>query len=565
MNFPRVAAALVLLAGCDNTIKDHFERASQAVSLAAPANLQGSPAPNGASIALTWTDTSSGETGYRVEGNDAPFGASIPIIVRTIPPDSTSFDLPTQPNVTYYIRVLATFGTQDSPPSAVITVTTPDVPAAPTNLTAAAVSSSRIDLVWTNPGGTIVGNRVERSLDGGSTWSTRFSFGSATTAASDTGLAGDTSYFYRVMASNSNGEGGPSAPASATTLTNVTLIASTSTPSVVGRHASVAVNAVAVQHVAHYDVTNGNVLYTMNVGGTLLPFSTVDSGPTGGQDVGGDGTDIALDGSGFVHIAAHDLTSGKLRYVTNVSGSFVATTLDPSGFNGRAPQVAVSPGDGSIHVLYLDDLAGADNLRHASRFPPGGAWSFEDILPAATGIDSWALAIDSSGGLHVSYAHTDDGLTYELVHAKKSGGPWTFTPVTAAGRPGRNSIAIDGSGLPHISYFEQTNFRLMHASDSGGAWATEVVHGAAGTDLGRYNAIAINPSTGRLHVAYYDGTNQDLRYARKDVGGPWILKLIDVIGDVGSYTDIGLDGAGNVHISYFDATNGELKVANGNP
>lgn len=570
MNRSIIAAVfLAPLAGCDNTIKDHFERA-QAVSLVAPANLQGTPAANGASIQLTWVDTSSGETGYRVEGNDAPFGASIPLIVQTLPADSTSFDMPTQPNTTYYVRVVATFGAQESSPSAVIIVVTPNVPAAPSSLTAMAMSGGRffvtywINLAWINPPGSITANRVERSLDGGSTWSTRFTFGTATTAVTDSGLSPDTPYCYRVFASNANGEGAPSMPACAITPTNAVAIASTAAPAVVGRHASLAVSGGAVRHVAHYDVTNGDVLYTTDSGGPL-PVVTVDAGPTGVQDVGGDGTGVALDGSGFVHIAAHDVSSGKLRYITNASGSFVASTLDPSGFNGLAPRIAVSPLDGSIHVLYLDDLPGSDNLRHASRIPPGGAWSFEGILPSATTLISWALAIDPSGGLHVSYAHTDDGLTYELVHGKKTGVTWTFTPVTSAGRPGRNSIAVDGSGLPHLTYYEQANFRLMHAASTGTIWSTELVHGVAGTDLGTYNSLAINPSTGRLHVAYYDATSQDLRYARKDPGGSWVLKLIDANGDVGAYASLGLDGAGNVHIGYHDATNGELKVAGGSP
>src|SRR5438105_480421 len=155
---------MVALSGCDNTIKGHFSR-GQVVDLAAPTNLQGAADPNGASIHLTWTDNATGESGYRVEGNDAPFGAFIPIILQNIPADSAAFDMPTQSNTTYYVRVFATFWAQDSPSSNVITVTTPDVPAAPLGLSATTVSSSQIDLGWTNPPGTIIANRLERSLD----------------------------------------------------------------------------------------------------------------------------------------------------------------------------------------------------------------------------------------------------------------------------------------------------------------------------------------------------------------------------------------------------------------
>jgi fibronectin type III domain protein len=553
------------LGSCDNTIKDHFSKdPGLSVVLAAATNLQGIAAPNGASVRLVWSDNATGETGYRVEGNDAPFSTSIPIFLQTISADSTSFDMPVEPNKTYYIRVYAVYNAHDSPSSVVVAVTTPDVPKAPTSLVAATVSSSRIDLTWANPSGAILGNRVERSIDAGASWSTRFIFGSAATAATDTGLTADSQYFYRVFASNSNGEGGPSAPSSATTLTAAMAVYSTATAGNVGRHSSIAISLPGVQHVAHYDVSNGNLLYTTN-SGAPLSATTVDTGPTGTQDVGGDGTGIALDGAGKVHLVAHDLSSGKLRYVTNASGSFVATTLDTVGFNGQSPKIAISAVDGSIHAVYLNDLAGADSLRHASLLPPSSTWAFEDIVSPTTFLSSWSLAIDGSGNLHVSYAHTDDGITYELAYARKAGGSWSSVPVTTLGRPGQNSLAIDSLGVAHIAYYEQDKFRLMHGTNGGSGWSTEEVHGVPGSDLGRHNSIAVNPSTGRIHIAYYDTTNQDLRYARQDAGGSWALKVIDTTGDVGTYTSLGLDGIGQVHISYYDATNGELKVAFGSP
>lgn len=564
----RVLSAILLatlLHGCDNTLKDHFSRVQgQGSRLAAATDLQGSSDPGGASIHLTWKDNATGETGYRVEANDAPFDGGIPLLLHSLPADSISFDLPVQPGKTYYIRVLATSGAQSSPPSEVITVSTPNVPPAPYDLVATVVSSTRIDLSWTNPPGAIIGNRVERSLDGGATWSTRFSFSSPTLTVSDTGLSADTEYGYRVFASNSTGESAPSVAVIATTLTNAMTFASTAGANNVGRQTSIAVSAAGLGHVSHYDVTNGNVLYTAT-SGNPLPVSTVDGGPTGTEDVGGNGTSIALDAAGKIHIVAQDVTHGKLRYVTNASGSFVASTIDGLGVNGQAPKIAISPADGSIHVLYFDDLPGPDNLRHASRTPPGTIWSVESVLSSPTYLVSWSMAIDPAGALQISFSHTDDGVTYELVHGKKSGGPWAFTPVTSAGMPGENSIAVDGSGKAHIAFQEQSTVRLMHATNSGGPWSTEVLHSVPGTNLGLYNSIAINPATGRLHVAYYDATNQDLLYARKDLGGLWVLKLIDTAGDVGSYSGIGLDGSGQVKISYHDATNGQLKVATGSP
>lgn len=85
-----------------------------------------------------------------------------------------------------------------------ITSTAPAVPAAPTNLTATAVSQTRIDLKWTDTSNNEDGFKIERSL-GGITFTEIATVGANTTAYSNTGLTCNTFYQYRVRAYNSNG------------------------------------------------------------------------------------------------------------------------------------------------------------------------------------------------------------------------------------------------------------------------------------------------------------------------------------------------------------------------
>src|SRR3989475_506908 len=111
------------------------------------------------------------------------------------------------------------------------------VPGIPTGLKATTASSSSIGLSWTAPpnngGSAITGYKIERSVNGGTTWSTiKVNTGSTATTYSDTGLSPSTTYTYRVSAINSVGTSSPSSTASATTSSNSTAQATLAVKSV---------------------------------------------------------------------------------------------------------------------------------------------------------------------------------------------------------------------------------------------------------------------------------------------------------------------------------------------
>ncbi|NIM10867.1 MAG: hypothetical protein GTO45_02655 [Candidatus Aminicenantes bacterium] len=89
-------------------------------------------------------------------------------------------------------------------------------PAAPTNLTATAVSCSQIDLTWQDNSDNEDGFSIERSLDG-ITFTVLTTIGADETSFSDTNVVESTTYWYRVRAFNAAGYSGYSNVASATT------------------------------------------------------------------------------------------------------------------------------------------------------------------------------------------------------------------------------------------------------------------------------------------------------------------------------------------------------------
>jgi hypothetical protein len=103
-------------------------------------------------------------------------------------------------------------------PTPTPTPTATPTPAAPTNLAATAVSSSQINLSWTDNSNNETGFKVERSKNGnGNSFSQIATVGANVTTYSNTGLSRATKYYYRVRAYNGGGNSGYSNIASATT------------------------------------------------------------------------------------------------------------------------------------------------------------------------------------------------------------------------------------------------------------------------------------------------------------------------------------------------------------
>jgi hypothetical protein len=89
---------------------------------------------------------------------------------------------------------------------------------APSGLTATTVSTSQINLTWTDNSSNETGFRIERKTGVGGTYAEIGSVGLDVVTYSDTGLSGSTNYFYRVRAYNSAGNSNYSNEADATTL-----------------------------------------------------------------------------------------------------------------------------------------------------------------------------------------------------------------------------------------------------------------------------------------------------------------------------------------------------------
>ena len=142
---------------------------------------------------------------------------------------------------------------------------------------------------------------------------------------------------------------------------------------------------------------------------------------------------------------------------------WIAHADAPPTFKNMPPRSMGITTAGVVHVVY-----GGDHLYHA--WKGRGSWNYETVDPA-WGVGSLAaLAIDSTGRLHVSYLDT---VANRLKYATNRYGNWQLeTPPIADGLSASNAaIAVDSANDPHIVFSSYDNtLRYGYFDSEYGAW-----------------------------------------------------------------------------------------------
>lgn len=195
-------------------------------------------------------------------------------------------------------------------------------------------------------------------------------------------------------------------------------------------------------------------------------------------------------------------------------------------------------------------------------------WVIETIDTESLAGSTTSIVLDPEGTPHISYADNCDRgrgrCDIFSRYARRSGGQWRIETIDGPGAGWHSSIALDLQGVPHVAYYEPSGGNLKYARrDPASGWVIQTVDEEGA--VGRMPSIQLD-RLNRPHISYHDTTHDDLKYARW-TGDTWQIEVVDSDDAVGDYTDLALDTLGRAHISYFhlknanDADYGNLKYA----
>ncbi len=314
------------------------------------------------SVILAWTDNSNNESGFKIQRKQGATGTYTQIAtpganVTTYTDNDTALLDGTQ----YYYKVCATNTAGDSPFSNEVNGIT--LLASPTSLTATAVSSSQINLTWTDNSLTESGYRIEQSPVDDLHYTEIYVTAPNVTSYNATGLSESTKYYYRVRAYNAIATSAYCSEKNATTFSNIPVA-----PSGL-RITSITSGSVILAWTDNSNNESGfKIQRKQGATGTYTQIATPGANVTTYTD-----NDTALlDGTLYYYRVCATNTAGDSPFSNEVNGitllasptSLTATAVSSSQINLTWTDNSLTESGYRIEQSPVDDLHYTEIVRH---------------------------------------------------------------------------------------------------------------------------------------------------------------------------------------------------------
>jgi hypothetical protein len=277
-----------------------------------------------------------------------------------------------------------------------------------------------------------------------------------------------------------------------------------------------------------------------------------------------DGTyvSMALDSNNHPHFAYASKRETGLHYTYWDGATWRKQVID-SGHTNYYNSIQVDAKGHPRISYYLYHLpTGEYSLHLKYAYFDGTSWYIQTVDSRMHTGKMNSLGLDVQGNPYISYSYL--AATHDLFYAHFDGSRWQYGAPDLSARDNAllslgNCIAVDGKGHPHIAYFDNTSNNVKYASWDGSRWTIETVDHVVALDILDHISLKIDQQD-RPHLAYYDAGSGMLKYA---VHGPrnWEIEVVDHQGNVGLRPSMALDDHDQPFICYYDVTNRALRLA----
>jgi hypothetical protein len=412
-------------------------------------------ANSGTSVTLGWQDNAGNESGFLIERKTGTGSYSL---LATVGQGVESYtDTTVSANTQYTYRVRATNTAGSSAYTNTATVTTPQVaPAAPTNLDAIAAGPTQIDLDWTDNSSNETNFLIERQTGSGS-FVQIASVGANISSYSDTTVSPNTSYTYRVRATNSAGNSVYGAGASATTPQIVITPPSALSATLDG---STAVN---LSWTDNSDNETGFLLERKTGSGSYAVIATLDAGVTSYSDSG-----LATDTTYTYRVRG---TNGMVNSGYSNTSSVTTPQTAPAAPSG----LTASANDETEVDLNWTDNATNETGFVIERSTRGG--SYVQIATVGAGVSSYG---DTDVTPDTQYSYRVRA-TNGAGSSGNSNVASVTTPAVAPAAPSDLAVALADTTQVVIVWNDNSNNEtgfIVERSDNGGSFVAVATVGA---------------------------------------------------------------------------------------
>ncbi|MBI5021007.1 MAG: hypothetical protein HZB59_06190 [Ignavibacteriales bacterium] len=302
----------------------------------------------------------------------------------------------------------------------------------------------------------------------------------------------------------------------------------------------------------------------------LISCSKKESSPTGSSDdnpivdnstidnVNAANGDIsaAIDANDKIHVSYFSFNLG-LKYATNKSGSWVTTMIHPEDTTTTMSvynDIAVD-GSGFVHIVYNvvgQTITDTSAIIYATN--KSGAWVKTKIAySVGSSLSGCGIAVTSTGKVHIAYGN--DGT--DLLYTNNLSGTWSSPArIGSYWANVRPRLALDASNNVYVAYEHggEGTLHLQTITSAGTLSSNNIIVGvpSSGDDKGWSPDIAINKTNSSVLIPYW---NYDDKYLNIYNNG-----VITKIDSLVNWTEAGIatDVNGKAYISYTNLSTSEL-------